>query len=884
MRLIGCHARVVVLAMLLLGSLAAAAAEIPTPESVFGFVPGADRRLVDYGELVGYLESVAAASPRVELREIGRTTLDRPMLLVFVSSEANIARLDELREINRRLALDPAIPEDERAGLVERGRVFVMATLSMHSSEVGPAQTLPLLVHRLATAEDGETLGWLDDVVVAVVACLNPDGMDMMVSHYRKSLGTPYEGATMPGLYHHYVGHDNNRDFVTLNLAESRAVSRAYSTEWYPQVLIDKHQMGRTGPRYFVPRYHDPIAENVDGALWTWIDVFGSAMARAAGEAGLTGVASHWLFDDYWPGSTTTSDWKNVISLLTEAASCRIATPVFVEKGERRVGGKGLVEYAKSVNMPSPWPGGWWRLENIVALEFASWRGAIATASQLREDILRFRNDLCRTEVERGRTGAPAYFVIPAAQHDTSERDHLAALLVEHGVEVSELAAPVEEAGRRLAAGDLVVSLAQPYRPFVKEVLEAQRYPVRHYTPDGEIIEPYDITSWSLPLHLGVEAQPVEARSEELEAKLAPYRPVPRTAVAGAWGIALDPRDNASYPAVFTALGRGDAVSRATATFAIGDLEVPAGAFLVERPSAELLGAAAAGRSYPLDAAPEVEQRPLTAPRLALVETWFHDMDAGWTRLLLERSGIDFTLLRPGDVADARLASRFDVVIFPDADDHVLIEGAYSEDDDEYVVNDYRPEYRKGLGDEGIKELEAFLGAGGRIVSWGGSTALFFRTLSLGEGDDLIELELPVEDAAEELEEGGLFVPGSLLAVELLADHPLTWGMPPTAGVFSRGEPVLKTGLPMLTADRRVVASFPDDDILLSGYAEKVELLAGRPAMVWARVGRGQLVLYGFAPQFRASTPATYKLLFNALLLPRLAPDEGGVAGSGPLS
>ncbi|MCU0304489.1 MAG: hypothetical protein MUC56_10575 [Thermoanaerobaculales bacterium] len=882
MRLVSSPARVLVVAIVVLGSLApAAATEVPTPDSVFGFVPGADRRLLDYGELVGYLEKVAAASPRVELREIGRSTLDRPMILVFVSSEANIARLDELREINRRLAVDPAIPDDERPGLLERGRVFLMATLSMHSSEVGPAQTLPLLVHRLATADDVETLGWLDDVVVAVVACLNPDGMDMMVAHYRGSLGTPYEGASMPGLYHHYVGHDNNRDFVTLNLAESRAVSRAYSTEWYPQVLIDKHQMGRTGPRYFVPRYHDPIAENVDGALWTWIDVFGSAMARAAGEAGLTGVASHWLFDDYWPGSTTTSDWKNVISLLTEAASCRIATPVFVEKGERRVGGKGLSEYAKSVNMPSPWPGGWWRLGDIVDLELASWRGAIATASQLREDILRFRNDLCRAEVERGRTVVPAYFVIPSEQHDTSERDHLAALLVEHGVEVSELAAPVEAAGRRLAAGDLVVSLAQPYRPFVKEVLEAQRYPVRRYTPDGEIIEPYDITSWSLPLHLGVEVHQLEARSDELEGSLAPYRPVSRTALAGAWGIALDPRDNASYPAVFAALGGGEAVSRATRALTVGDAVVPAGAFVVERPSAGLLEATAGGRSYPLDADPEVERRPLTAPRLALVETWFHDMDAGWTRLLLERSGIAYTLLRPGDIAGAKLASRFDVVIFPDADENVLLEGAYA-DGDEYTVNDYRPEYRKGIGDEGVEQLEAFLEAGGRIVSWGGSTALFLRTLTLGEGDDALELELPVSDEAEELEEKGLLVPGSLLAVELLADHPLTWGMPARSGVFSRGEPVLSTGLPMLATDRRVIAWFPDDDILLSGYAEEVGLLAGRPAMVWARVGRGQLVLSGFSPQFRASTPATYKLLFNALLLPRLGPDEGGVPGGAP--
>ncbi len=265
------------------------------------------------------------------------------MEMVLISSPENLDGSTNSASINRRLALDPEIP-DRRARWhsSKSAPVFVMATLSMHSTEVAPAQTLPLLTHRLATDRRRRDPGWLDDVVVMVVACLNPDGMDMIVHHYRESLNTPYEGGSMPGLYHHFVGHDNNRDFVALTQAESRAVSRVFSTEWYPQVLIDKHQMGRTGPRYFVPRYHDPIAENVDGGLWTWSDVFGSGNgARDRRFDGLTGVASNWTFDEYWPGATTTSHWKGVISILTEAASARVATPVFVEKNELRVRGKG---------------------------------------------------------------------------------------------------------------------------------------------------------------------------------------------------------------------------------------------------------------------------------------------------------------------------------------------------------------------------------------------------------------------------------------------------------------------------------------------------------------------------------------------------------------
>ena len=851
--------------------------EIPTPESVFGFSPGSDRKLIDYEELIDYLESVADASPRVQLREIGRSTLDRPMVMAFISSPENIARLDELKELNRRLAVDPAIPDDERSELIESARVFVMATLSMHSTEVAPAQTLPVLAHHLATAGDEETLRYLDEVVVAVVASLNPDGMDMIVHHYRENLGTPYEGGSMPGLYHHYVGHDNNRDFVTLSQSESRAVSRAYSTEWYPQVLLDKHQMGRTGPRYFVPQYHDPIAENVDGKLWTWCDVFGSAMAREIGYDGLTGVATNWAFDEYWPGATTTSHWKGVISILTEAASCRVATPVFVEKSERKVRGKGLSEYKKSVNMPSPWPGGWWRLGDIVNYELASWRGALKTASNLRDEILTFRNDLCREEFERGQTEAPYYYVVPELQHDASERDRLVALLIDHGVEVEQLSGPVVVDGHHFDAGDIVVSMAQAYRPFAKEVMESQNYPVRHYTPGGEIIKPYDITSWSLPLHLGVTAIEVDTRSAELEGLLEARTERVATPVSvGSWGLALDPRDNASFRVVFELLEDGKKIHRTSESMMVGETELPAGTFVVKASMADLPDHAGSARIHALDVRPTAQMTEIQQLRVALVETWFHDMDAGWTRFLLDDYGIPFTVLRPGDVVDTDLSSNFDVVIFPGADENVLRKGAYKAKN-EYRVNDYRPEFRKGLGEDGVKALTAFLESGGKIVSWGGSTTLFFGSMTFGEGDDEREFDLPVHDQASKLSDLGFYAPGSLLAIELLQDHPLTWGMPTTTGVFTRGRPVLGTSLPILDTDRRVIGSFPADDILLSGYAEKDELVADQPAMVWVRAGKGQMVLFGFYPQFRFSTPTTFKLLFNSILLPKLT--EGGVAG-----
>jgi hypothetical protein len=700
--------------------------------------------------------------------------------------------------------------------------------------------------------------------------------MDMVVEHYRKYLDTPYEGGSLPGVYHRYVGHDNNRDFITLTQSDTQVISRLYSVDWYPHVLVEKHQMGSSGPRYFVPPNHDPIAENVDEGLWSWSAVFGSRLAHDMTADGLQGVAQHWLFDDYWPGSTETSLWKNVISFLTEAASCKVALPIFVEPTELRVRGKGLSEYKKSVNMTDPWPGGWWRLGDIVSYEISSLSSILRTAARNRVEILRFRNDLCRKEVEKGRSQAPFYFVLPQRQIDRGALPSLIELLLQHGVRVYRLTAELRLGGKVYEPGDVVVPLAQPYRAFVKEVMEAQRFPVRHYTPGGEIIRPYDITSWSLPLHRGLRSDQIEIRSEALESALEPIVEAlerPQISLSeGPWALAYPSTDNDSYAAAFAALSRGMKVDRLQNRLEVEGAEIPAGSFLVRgsRKDLQAVLESSAGVPLPLDRDPGSDSQRLRLPRIALVETYLHDMDAGWTRYVFDQHRIPFAVVRPGDFATTDFAQQFDVVVFPDSSKETLFEGK-AKWRDRYYRPDTPPEFRRGIGEEGQKRLMSFVDQGGIVVAWRRSTALFLDTLTIDRGpDDRDEFELPIRDLGEELEKKGLLVPGALLAIELLEDHPLTWGMPPTSGVFSRGTPVLKTSLPELDMDRRVVASFPEEDLLLSGYVEGEELLARSAAMVWLRKGRGQLVLYAFYPQFRGSTPATYKLLFNALLLPRL--------------
>ncbi len=861
--------------ILLMFSLFSLKAQVTTPEDFFGFKPGADRELFDYEKLIEYIKKVDIQSDRVKVVKVGESMMGKPMFLVLLSSEKNIAGIDRLKKISKELALNYNLSDEKIKEYVNEGKVFVLATLSMHASEVGPAQASPLEIYKIATTKDPELLSELDNVVYMIVPSHNPDGMDLVVHNYLKYKGTKYEGTYYPGVYNKYVGHDNNRDFVTLSQSGTKAINRLYNDEWFPQVMVEKHQMGNRGVRYFVPPKHDPIAQNVDAELWTWDGVFGLNMHKDMTEQGLKGVVQGYAFDDYWPGSTETAHWKNMIAMLTEAASAKGATPVYIEDNELSVSGKGLSEYAKSANFPDPWPGGWWRLSDIIDYELSSTFSIIHTASLHKKELLELRNRLCKKEVEKGKNLAPNYYIIPLKQHDAGEMVRMVNLLKEHGIKVYQLSEDVMVGNLTYKKGDVVVPLAQPFRAFIKEVMEHQEFPVRHYTKGGPIIRPYDITSWSLPLHRGVDALEVDKLSSKLEKSM--------TLVEGKFSIKSDApekysyaifaaEDNDSYKAAFTAMKEGMKVWRASADFKVDDNNVSKGSFLIKKNS-KLNDILKDLDTDPIFAGSsiDVEKKQITMPRIALVETYMHDMDAGWTRFIFDNYNIKYDIVHPGEFEKTDFTANYDVVIFPDNNKDILKSGKYKGSDGTYSIPAYPPEFTKGMGEKGMDNLMKFFNEGGIILAWGRSTALFAGNLKVPVNEkEKEDFKLPFNDISKTMSKNGLYCPGSFVAVKVNKDFELTQGMPENIGVFYRGNPVFTTSVPYFDMDRRVMAKFAKEDILLSGYAEKLDLISNKSAIVWLKKNKGQLVLFSFSPQFRASTPVSYKLLFNGILLGKL--------------
>jgi hypothetical protein len=842
---------------------------LKSPEDFFGFYPGSDRNLFNYEKLIEYLQLLDQNSDRLEIREVGHSPMGKPMYIAFFSSPENLQRLDELKEINRELAINPDLSPEKKQEYISTGRVFVMATLSMHSGEVGPAQSAPITAYDLCTTMVPAKLKWMENVVYMMIPNHNPDGMNMIVDYYLETKGTKYEGASQPGVYHKYVGHDNNRDFVVLSQEDTKVIAKIYNTDWYPQVFVEKHQMGSTGTRYFVPPNHDPIAENVDEGIWNWTGIFGANLMKDMTREDLTGVSQHYLFDDYWPGSTETCIWKNVIGFLTECASVKYATPVYIEPTELTVRGKGLSEYKKSINMPDPWPGGWWRLSDIVQYEIVSVESILKTASTNKEDILKFRNDLCVKQVELGKSMAPYYYILPQKQHDQSELVHLVNLMKEHGIDIYQLNNDVYNGNNRFSQGDIVIPLSQPYRAFIKEVMEEQEFPVRHYTPGGEIIKPYDITSWSLPLHNGVTSYEITEQIEGIGNKISFIQGDYSLMNAVKYdGYAIFPLNrNESYKIAFTAISKGIMVERLTEKVDIEGNTCPEGSFVLKLSENDKIKTIMSLVTVdPVYTEEKLKTEEFEIPRLGLVESWFHDMDAGWTRFVFDSYNLPYKVIRPGDFEELDF-SDFDVLVFPDENKSILLNGKYKSGDSYYMTS-YAPEFTKGIGKKGLEKLMIFINNGGKVVSWGESTALFEGTMKINDGEDNEEeFQLPFIDISEKIQKEGVYCPGSLVRMKLDAKHPLSAGMPDECGIFYRGRPLFTTSVPNFDMDRRVIGIIPEKEILLSGYCENEEKLGNKAVMIWLSKGKGELILMGFNPQFRSSTHVTYKLLFNSIIL-----------------
>ncbi len=857
----------------------ATATTVPTPESVIGHPVGADYKLARWATIVEYFETLDPASDRVRVSRVDTSTEGLPYLLVEISSEANMRELDRYRALQARLH-DPRLirGEEQRAEVLRDARSVILVSCSLHSNEVAAAQMAMELAYDLATGDDPRTREILDKCIILLVPSANPDGIDKIIDWYEKYLGTPYEGGPMPWLYQTYAGHDNNRDWYMLNLKETRTLTRIMYFEWRPTIMYDVHQMGNRGARFFLPPFFDPVNPNVDPLIHQSLVIIGGHMATELQERGKSGVVYNAIFDNWWAGGNRTTPYRhNIVGILTEAASANVASPVFQPHRELSGGGRGFPDYEPAVNFPNPWPGGWWRLRDIVEYELIACKSLFTLAARYRDHFVSNHLALSEKALSVGKAEPPYAWLVPPDQRDAGSAARMLEILHTSGIEVHRAEESFTADGAPYPAGTHVLLASQPYRPHLKDMMERQDYPDRRAYPGGPAESPYDVAGWTLPLQMGVRSVAVDA---SFDAKLTrldriehPVLQLP--SAEGAAGWATNRFSNDDYRAVNRMLNAG--ASAVVVTEPVENL--PAGSIVFNSLSSAGVGLDEAGFQNLVTVSPMPggeSVRPLRRPRIGLYQPWTASMDEGWTRLVLEMFEFKYTSLHNAEIRAGGLADRYDCIIIPDLSLRSILAG----------IDDTRmpPPYAGGITDEGAMQLERFVRAGGTLVLMDSATAL---------ATDLYRL--PVHNVLDGVSREKFYCPGSILRLRVDPRHPLGYGFADeTAGYFA-GSRAFETGLAALKSAAKVesgsdgkgtaplsddllkqrteefpattAATYSDNIVLLSGWILGEDLIRGRSAICDVKVGDGRIVCLGFRVQHRGQPHGTFKFLFNAIYL-----------------
>lgn len=767
-------------------------AQVPSPKSVLGFNPGDDRTIADWHQISDYFGKLDKASNRVSVRQIGKTTNGKPLIVAFISSPDNIKNLEKYRRISAQLADPRTIANDHELNeLVRTGKTIVSISCSIHSTEIVASQMSMNLAYELASSNDSDTKEILDNTILLLIPSSNPDGIDIVADWYRKTIGTPSEGTSPPELYHHYAGHDDNRDWFMLNLPETQAITKLFWKEWYPQLVYDVHQQESNASRFIIPPFFDPVNPRILPSILREVGLIGYKMATDLQAKGVRGVATNSTYDTWWHGGFRSAPYyHNSIGILSEAASANIMSPVTVKREDlaRNRNTRGLNDLlSPATNFPDVWPGGDWHPRDINDIEMTASRSLLQMAAKFRDRYLMNFYEYGRKNLIR-KLDEPLAFVVPAETSNRETVSRLIEILIAQGIEVHKLdgtvgvkTAPTQPAFEKLAGPGFVIFVNQPSGRNVLSLFEKQEYPHR-LLPNGEAEVPYDVAGWTLPLQMGVD-----------------YKTV--------WQIDDPDRER----------GRLKVLEN------VNDARAALGLVPTTAPFARI--------ADPLK----------TAPRIGLYKSYRASIDEGWTRFVFDTFQIPYSSLMDAQVRAGNLP--FDTIILPSASSESIMSGL--------GADRYPSEYAGGIGESGMENLRRFVERGGKLVCFDNSCDLVIKRFNL-----------PIRNVLAGLKRSEFYDPGSIVLLNVDKDSRIARNMPTDVPAYFTNSSAYE-----ITDDRRVrsIARYAAHDGLLSGWTLGEKYRAGKVALAEADYGKGSVVLFGFRPQHRAQSWATFPLMFNSL-------------------
>jgi hypothetical protein len=845
-------------------------AEVPAPEKVLGFRVGQDFKLASWKQISEYFRLLDEASERVKVVELGKTTLGRPLIMAIITSADNMNRLDDYKKIHQRLHDPRGLSPEEKSNLIKQGKAVVYISCSIHSTEIAASQMSMELAHRLASENTPEIQKILDEVILLLVPSANPDGIDLVTDWYYRNLGTAYEASSMPWLYHYYAGHDNNRDWFMLTQKETRLMVKVLYQEWFPLLVYDIHQMVQNGPRLFLPPYQDPINPNLDPLLLRELyNLTGEAAINLTRE-GKTGVATSTIFDGWYNSANRAAPLRhNALGILSEAASCNLASPLFLRSSDIRVSGGGNEIQSTYLE---PWPGGWWHLRDIVEYEEIVALSFLKTVAEQREKFLENFCSFAERQINKGLIAPPFAYLIPRDQKDLPAALKLIEVIQKNGAEVYQAKNPFTADGLSCAAGTYVIPLAQPYRAFIKDLLEAKAYPLPPGKDPAEYL-PYDEASWTLPLQMGVKVVEVTNRFEASLNLLTPVQlPDSSFSEEGGKYYLVDSGTNNSVILTNRLSRKGIRFSFVDRDFNSKGRTFRAGSIVIEKQivNRSELASLSKGLGLTIEGVNEVSPaklQPFLPHRLAIYQPFTVSMEEGWTRWVLEQFEFPYQVIHNSEIRAGQLQKSYTHIIIPGISTRVILEGRKK--------GEAPPAYTGGIGLEGVAALNSFVKNGGILIALENSADFAIDYFGLPV-KNIIE---PVRRGREENQAGAdsqtdrikIYSPGSILRVRINNSRPETYGLDDEANIFSFFSPAFELKKPeeeKVPGIEKIwnLAWYPPYNPLLSGILLNGDKLQDKSAAVSCQMGKGKVVLLGFDVIHRAQAHGSFKFLFNPIV------------------
>jgi hypothetical protein len=823
----------------------AGAAPIPPPEQYFGFELGTTGKLARFSKIQDYYELVAERSNRIEYQNLGTTVLGHDYPFMLASSPQNLQRVDQILAANERLTNPRGLTDEAARELADSHIPVYYLEAGMHSSEVGPIQAMPDIVHRLATERSSTINRILNEMLVVIVPAANPDGAHLTTDYFNETEGTGLS-RTYPDLYHWYTGHDDNRDWLFFTQPESK-IRIGLFKRYRPVVEHILHQAGSNNPRMWTPPWDDPVgrASPRDAIQLSSSNALGLTVNRgllAQGKKGVKWGNAYGIFQTADIASFETFMGSGL--LLFEAASASdYAFPY------RRPDGGIVGEQTRTMRNLLPYDQNEWRLEQIVDyLETGVWLALDAVARE--PERWSYENLYLVPRNAIASQDGPYAYVIPAGQRDPYAVYDLLRIFDQSLVEIHRATGEFTAGGETYPPGSYVISTRQPLGKWVDQLLDNAPYPDEaRNCEDCPLLLPYSEATDSVALMLGVDADAVaEPFSTPLERVTATPAAVTMPLPPARGGAYLVEPDSYGVARFLADLQQADVpVLRAAEAFSAGGRELSPGTLVVP-PSARarsVLATAAEETGVPVfatDVAPRVagfQLKPGT--RVGLIRG-ANNMPGGWLMWQLDQHEIDYEVVEADHYSD--LSARYDTILLPDGISRQrIVEGL----DPGRVPERFH--WARGVGEEGWSALAAFVQEGGTLVALGSSSQTATQLLNLPV--QRVQPPDPFE------------VPGSLMRVASNHAVPELWGMPDEWAVWFDDDAAFR----VLDASRATAATtYPNDGpVLSSGYAAGADALRGLSDVVTFDVGEGHVVIAGTDLNFRTWPRVAWTVVANSL-------------------